>query len=81
MVLDAGALDAINGDATPISHYYFAGTNADGIPIWDLDPNNAVPLIHDDEIPSVNQMSVTYDSNLGIWLLLYGGRSPFGFAL
>jgi len=77
MVFDATALDTITDTATPIVHYFYAGTDSNDNAIWDTHSGKAQALLNENppaEVPAVNQMSVTYDANLGVWLMLYGGR-------
>lgn len=49
-----------------------------GAGTWSTDVALAVPVITQEPAPTVNQMSVTYDSVLERWIMLYGGRAVEG---
>jgi hypothetical protein len=54
---------------------YFAGADATGAPTWSPSESHAAPIITDGTLGDV---SVTWSKDLGLWLLTYDHRSPWG---
>lgn len=52
---------------TLASYRYFAGTNAEGAPIWSEDMEEATPVVQD----TVGELSVIWNEQLGRWLMTY----------
>jgi len=75
MVLDGDELDAVQDDSTSLTRLYFLGFDEEMKPIWGNGAGVKPMAILDgaQDIPFPNQMSVTFDKNLNLWMMLYGG--------
>ncbi|HEX6178212.1 MAG TPA: DUF4185 domain-containing protein, partial [Thermoanaerobaculia bacterium] len=51
---------------------YFAGM-VNGQPSWSAAESDAVPVVRDKTPPTIGYVSVTYSSELGLWLMTYDG--------
>ncbi|MCB0667836.1 MAG: DUF4185 domain-containing protein, partial [Saprospiraceae bacterium] len=54
---------------------YFTGLNETKIPQWSADENDAIPLF---DQPCVGEFSVTYNSLINRWIMLYNCDAPRG---
>jgi hypothetical protein len=66
----------------PVAHFetgkgtrYYAGLNGAGAPAWSDKESKAAPIVTNG---GLGDLSVTWCKDLGVWLMTYDHRSPFG---
>lgn len=59
---------------------YFAGIDEDGIPVWDDSEAESLPVF-ELETPCVGEFSVSYNTFIERWILLYNCDEPRGITL
>ncbi len=69
-----------SGIENPGTIRYFAGLDDADEPLWDKNEANAQPLFSL-ENPCVGELSVSYNSHIGRWILLYNCSGPRGINL
>lgn len=76
MVLDGDQLDSLeNGSNESLKRYYYLGNDSSNNPLWGSGPNvDPAPVVFgNSDVTYLNQMSVTYNSQLDLWMMIYGG--------
>lgn len=64
----------------PDAIHYFAGIDNNGKPLWESDENKALPLFDLDN-PCVGEFSVSYNTVIDRWVMLYNCSDPRGINL
>lgn len=63
---------------SPSARRFFAGVDDDGNPLWNSSELKAVPLF---EHPCVGELSASYNTFIGKWILLYNCSDPRGITM
>lgn len=66
---------SVQDNTTSLTRFYFLGMDEEMKPIWGVGKGVTPMAILDgaQDIPFPNQMSITFDKNLNLWMMLYGG--------
>lgn len=64
----------------PESVQYFAGIDERGVPLWDDNEVESLPVFELDT-PCVGEFSVSYNTYIGRWIMLYNCDEPRGITL